>query len=427
MKHIPKIAVTGTKGKTTVVNVMAEALRQFEYDTLKVDTTGHYVNGEQRSTLDDSKTIWNLVPTVSPGRYLWEFKTDPKLSESDRPAAVLEAALGSSAGAGVGYRHHEVGVFLNVLEDHLGSSARLQTKEDIARAKNFVFKRVRQDGYVVFNAEDKLVVGQLQTVPTDRNATLVACGVDLSEFDVAAHLASGGVIVTTRDNWAILQTKAGERQLFDLTAIPWTFKATFMPSVYNLLHAAGALHGFFEGRLPATFQSVMEGIRLDQYGGRLTLLQAANGATILADYAHEKVSLAFVGDLARQLAKPGGRVIGVVRLAYDRTPELIEETGIAIADHYDQFVVYDKIDGHFTQGEQRAGKRFQKIVGQVSAEFSEAIASRNPSVERILREDEAIAKAAELAGPNDCVVIIVNDDIRRSIGFIQDSFQARFL
>lgn len=427
MQHVPKISITGTKGKTTVSNVVASVLQQLSYDVLRVDTTGHYVNGEQHSTLEDSKLLWNLVPSVSPGRYLYEFTTDPLLAASASPVAVLECALGCSASAGLGYREHEVGVFLNVLEDHIGSSPRLQSKHDIAAAKDFIFRRIRQDGFAVFNADDEFVTGVLNKIPADRKVTLLPCGLNFAAFDLDNHLANGGQALTLDGTNVVLRSKTGDIILFDSAVLPWSFKATFLPSVYNLLLSAGALFAHYQGQLPVSFRAAIEAVRLDPYGGRLTVLQANNGATIVADYAHEKFSLSLVGDLAKTLVKPGGKVIGVVRLAYDRSPKLIAETGIAIANHYDQFIVYDKIDGHFVKGETKPGRRFQKIPGAVSTALASAIAAENPNVQRIVREDEAITAAAVNAGPNDCVVIIVNDDIERSIGFIKTSFKARFL
>lgn len=427
MQHIPKISVTGTKGKTTVVNVLASLLQQLNHDVLKVDTTGHYVNGQQRSTLDDSKTVWNLVPSVCPGRYLYEFKTDPKLSVADQPVAILEAALGCSASSGLGYREHEVGVFLNVLEDHIGSSPRLTSKADIATAKNFIFRRMRQTGYAVFNADDEFVVGELKQIPQERDVTLIPVGLKFSSFDLSSHLADGGIAVTLEGTAAVLKRQTGNTVLFNLATIPWSFNATFQPSVYNLMFAAAAAIGHFKGELPGNFREVMEAVRLDKYGGRLTLLQAESGTAILADYAHEKVSLGLVGDLARTLVKADGKVIGIVRLAYDRSPELIAETGHAIAIHYDQFYVYDKIDGHFVKGESKPGRRFQKVPGLVSRQLTDAIKKINPNVTRIVREDEAIAAAAQVAGPNDCVVFIVNDDIKQSLEYVQASFKARFV
>lgn len=419
-----KITVTGTKGKTTAVAIIADVLQNLGLNVLKVDTTGHFVNGERRSTLEESKEIWGLVPSVNPGRYLWEFRTDPVLQKDG--VAVLESSLGSSAIPGLGYRYHDVGVFLNVFEDHIGSSHRIQAKSDIADAKDYVFGRLEPNqSYAVFNADDELVCGKLHLVE-EQGAKKVPFGRTFDQFDITSHLAEGGVAFTVNEaKELILRTENADTVVADLKLIPWTFNGTFEPSIWNLLAATAAIYGYYDGKLPGGFRSVLEAVRLDPYGGRLTLLKNTNDVTILADYAHEKVSLCMVGDLARQLVAADGKVIGVVRLAHDRTDELIQETGQAIALHFDQFVVYDKIDGHFRKG--KNARRFPQIEGRTSQILADAIQEVNPKVERIVREDEALHRAAELAKPGDVAVHIVNDDIKQSIEFIKQSFQAEFI
>lgn len=423
---VPIIAVTGTKGKTTTVAVIADVLRSLNKNVLKVDTTGHFINGERRSTLDDSKNTWHLVPSVAPGRYLYEFLIHPELQKDG--VAVLEASLGSSSVRGMAYSYQNVGVFLNVFEDHIGSSSRIQSKDDIAKAKSFVFSKLYAGGYAVFNADDEYVVKTLSEVPEERlePINLIPCGITFEAFDIAAHLQNGGVAITlNKDHEVVLRNADSDTVLADLKVIPWTFNGVFLPSVWNIVSAIGALYGYFKGELPEGFKEAVEAVRLDQYGGRLTVLENEQGVKILADYAHEKVSLALVGQLARTQTTESGKVIGVVRLAHDRSDELMRETGEAIASSYDQFVVYDKIDGHFRPAKNAA--RFPQIVGRTSEIFANAIKSVNPNVERILREDEAIARAAESAQSGDVVVVIVNDDIERSIGFIKDKFKAEFI
>lgn len=423
----PIISVTGTKGKTTTVAVIADVLQRLSKNVLKVDTTGHFINGERRSTLDDSKRTWQLVPSVCPGRFLWEFHAQPELRENG--VAVLECSLGSSAMSGLGYRYHDVGVFLNVFEDHIGSSDRIQSKEDIAKAKSFIFSRLVHDGgYAVFNADDELVVKTLSLLPKDAiNTQLVPCGLTFEAFDIESHLQRGGVALTLNDQKQIvLKTASDETVLADLKAIPWTFDGAFGPSVWNMLSAVGALYGYFKGQLPTEFREAVEAVRLDRYGGRLTLLKNENDVTVLADYAHEKISLGLVADLARTQVGDGGQVIGVVRLAHDRTDDLMVDTGKTIAGKYDQFVVYDKIDDYWRKPKARVS-RFKEIAGRTSQILTDAIKEVNPRVERIVREDEAIARAAEIAQPGDVVVVIVNDNIERSIEFIRESFKAEFI
>lgn len=422
MNNVPIISTTGTKGKTTTVAIIADVLQKLDHTVLKVDTTGHFLDGERKSTLEDSRAAWQLVPSVCPGRYLWEFHSNPDMKH---PVAVLECSVGCSGLSGLGYRAHDVGIFLNVFEDHLGSSKRLQTKEDIAYHKSFIFERIKNGGYAVFNADDELVVGQLDKVNVV-DTTLIPVGMTFDHFDIKAHLENGGVAVTYKDSKIVILRENEERAIVDVTKIAWTFNGQYAPSIFNLMHAVAALYGYYKGELPEHFTEAIESVRLDPYGGRLTVLRAENGATIIADYAHEKVSLKMIADLAKGLTGPEGKVIGVVRLAYDRSDKLIQETGEIIANNYDALVVYDKIDGHFRLPKEIRGSLFKQEVGYTSSVLADAIKQFNPSVERIIREDQALKHAAEIAQPGDVIVVIVNDDIKQSIGFIQDSFKADF-
>jgi hypothetical protein len=117
----------------------------------------------------------------------------------------------------------------------------------------------------------------------------------------------------------------------------------------------------------------------------------------------------------------------VVRLAHERTDELLRETGHVIADAFDEVVVYDKIDGHYRKPRPPFIDRYPQVIGRTSEVVAAAVAERNGKVTRIVREDEAVAFAAENAKPQDVVVVILNDDIERSLGFIKKSFKAEYV
>ncbi len=414
------IATTGTKGKTTVTGIIADVLRHYNERVLKVDTKGHYVNGELKSSLEDSKLIYGLVPTVAPGRYLYE------LADFPEGVAVLETALGSSSVSGLAYRNHKVGIFLNVLEDHLGSSSRLKTRRDIMLAKKFIFERLDLRAYAVFNADDALVCEALQYIPEGISETLVPFGLKFDHFDLSTHLNKGGVALSVKDDMVLLLEGKNTTPLMAVGDVAWTFEGKFVPSVYNLLAIIGGLYGYFNGELPSDLTDIIAASRLDPTDGRLTMLHAKNGVKILADYAHEKYSLKAVGQLAKSLTSPGGKAIGVVRLAYDRTDEIIADTGKYIANDFDQFIVYDKIDGHFRKARKELrGRIFTEEVGKISKLFADALTANGGQVERILREDEAYMRAAAMAKPGDVVVCIVNDDIVQSLDFIKKAFDAK--
>lgn len=419
-----KISITGTKGKTSVVNLLDNALRKFDnLNVLKVDTTGHFMNGHQLSTLDDSKRIWGLVPSVCPGRYLYEFES------SDNPendVAVLESSLGSSALPGMGYRYHDIGLFLNVFWDHIGSSDRIQSQEDIANAKSFVFKKIGNNGFAVFNADDFHVCSKLPDIPSHRNVTLLPCGLTFEEFDLKNHLDSNGSAITIKDGFVTILSQSEERPLVEVSKLPWTFHGSFIPSVYNLMFVVASLVSYFNFDLPSNFTEVIESIKMPR-NGRLTRLISSKGTQIIADYAHEEVSLSAVADLARTLIPKNGKVIGVVRLAHDRTDSHIFDTGKAIGSKYDELVVFDKIDGYWRKPQTVGGLKFPQVIGRTSEILQSGILESNSNSTRIIREDEAIQYAASIANPQDIVVVIVNDDIERSFSFIEQFFEAKFL
>src|SRR5579884_7855 len=258
-----KITITGTKGKTTVTNVVSFVLQKSGNNVLHVNTTGHFVNGQRKSTLEESKNIWGLVPSVSPGRFLGEFLTNPTLK--NKGVAVMEASLGSSQLAGLGYRSHDVGVFLNVYEDHLGSSSRLKSKSDLAKAKEFIFSRLERNGYVIYNSDDKLVVRSLRVVPSHLGITQIACGIDFKYIDINSYLAHGGDALTAKDGKIVLLTKNSQKVLVDLNKIPWTFNARYLPSVWNIMMSVAAVYAFSDKKWDDSLKKAVESYRLDKY------------------------------------------------------------------------------------------------------------------------------------------------------------------
>lgn len=416
------ISITGTKGKTTVTRALAYLTHKQGIPTLRVDTDGHYVNEKQRSTLSDGKKLFGLVPTVCPGKYILDMKKYyPDFT------AILETAIGSSRRGGLGYRRHKIGIFTNVLEDHLGVTKRLQTREDIAKAKSFIFSAIGDRGYAIFNADDKLVCSQLFCIPEKRKVKLIPIGYNLDCFDTKKHLEEGGRIITVENNYIILKSKIKTRRLLNLKDINWTFQGQFKPSVYNLMLILGGLYAFNEGKLLKKDIETLKSYKLDNHGGRLTLLENKQKVKILVDFAHEKYSLKEVADLGQKVCQ--NKTIGILRLAPDRTDRMILETGQYLSDCFDHIIVYDKIDGVNKKKYVSTGLTPSRYIGEVSNIFLKGILSKRKkgNAERIIIEENAIKKAAEIAQSGDVVIVICGDDHKKTISYIQKYFQANFV
>jgi len=422
---ILKIAVTGTKGKTTTANLIAQVLQKYDFSrVLLVDTTGHFVNGERRSTLADSKNTWGLVPSVAPGRYLYEFMGR---EDEEKNVAVMETSLGCSTLSGMGFAMHHVGIFLNIFEDHIGSSKRINSKEDIVEAKKFIISRILRDGFAVLNADDKYVMSVVDDVATHRKVFPIFIGLDL----MAANLPNDhqtAAFLTLREGYIVHIYKDIETRIVEVSKLVWTFEGVYEPSVYNALAVCAGIIGLYGGCVPKDLGVRLAETRLGEYGGRLTRFSNENGVEIIADYAHEKKSLVEIARLAHKIKSPNGKVYGILRLAYDRTDELITDTGETIASEFDYVVVYDKIDGHLRQPKKNLQfDRFTQETGKTSQTFYDAVSSKNTNSVRIIREDEAIAHVAKIAQAGDVVVSIVNDDVVQSVTFIKEAFNAQML
>lgn len=416
-----KICVTGTKGKTTVVNFIAEILQKSQrYDNvLLVNTTGHFLNGVRKSNLKLSLETWGLVPSVAPGRYLYEFLG----KEKEKNIAVLESSLGSSTLSGLGYAMHNVGVFLNVFEDHIGSSSRIKNKNDILKAKSFVLDRVFNDSWIALNADDTYVMKGYQKINPKKRTSVVLFGLDLEKTVYDKYPCEG--YVTIENEWIVFHSHKSDKKIkvVRYKDISWTMDGNFTPSLYNAMAIVGAIVCLQKGTVLPNLGKYLRESHMPEDGGRLTKFMSPDGVTIIADYAHEKFSLKGVGQMAKKMTEPGGKVIGVVRLAYDRSDKLIKETGNYIAQSYDYFIVYDKIDGYWRKAKPIQNNLFVQENGKISKLFSDSLLEKNPSVERIVREDKAVQKAAKIAKKGDVVVCIVNDDITRSISFIKKYFK----
>lgn len=414
------ISITGTKGKTTVARALSFVLSASGINVLRVDTDGHYINEKQKSTLTDSRNLFEKAPTVCPGKYLITMKEYfPNFT------AVLEAALGSNGMHGLGYSFHKVGVFTNVFEDHMGVG-KAKSRMDLAQSKNFIFRRIGEGGYAVFNADDYYITSQLNKISKKKNINLLPTGITFKYFDEKKFLKNGGEIITLDGTDIVIKSKERIKKIIDTRKIKWTFGGRFLPSIYNAMFVIGALYGIFNKNIPQKIISCLENYELDKDGGRLTVLENSHGVKIILDYAHEKFSLAQIAELGNKLKS--NRIIGVVRLAPDRTDKMIIETGKFIANCYDDIIVYDKIDGVNKKIYIGKNTAIKRSAGEVSGLFLKGILSnkKNGVAKRILVEEKAIKEAAQMARPGDVVVVISGGDHEKTVGYIRRYFKADF-
>jgi len=273
-----------------------------------------------------------------------------------------------------------------------------------------------------------LVVKSLKVIPKEKKAHILYFGLKQNTARLLKKKNTQGVVTVEEGN-VVYVTNQEKTVIIPVSDVSWTFDGVYEPSVYNLLAIIAITIGYYEGEIPEKLQQVLTEIHPDAHSGRLIRFTCEKDVTLIADYAHEGESLCEMASLGRKLIKDTGKVIGVVRLAHNRSDAHIKKVAKAIATQYDHLIVYDKIDGHWytPEEEKQENKKFPKVVGRTSQVFYDAILAHGGSVERIVREDEAVEKAASVANDGDAVISIVGDDIDRSIEFLQNNFKAEVM
>lgn len=380
------ITTTGTKGKTSVTRALHYAIGSVHSEpVLGVDTNRVLLGSKKVSTFAESRRLTGLVPTVCPGRFLMA------LDGIEKPVAVLESSVGSSQSPGLGYRLHEIGIFTNVYDDHVGAKPYLATRADLARAKSFVFAHIQKGGAAIYCADNEYVIDQLGAVPANKDIAMIACTLnpeyrtDREEYIVTA---ANGVIIMRRGSETVMQVPiAGQ---------PWLYGGQHEPSLYNALFVYSALWAFYRNDDNLFKQAVaaLDTYEPDQDGGRMIVRTSKKGAHVLLDFAHEAVSLSHIAKYANSLA-PKGKTIGVVRLSGERPNEHIVSTTQRFAPDFGELIIY----------EQESVKGRQP--GEIAALMRDAAESVGIHTRVELSEESALRLANERSGADDSIVYIV--------------------
>lgn len=389
------ISVTGTKGKTSVVRALCYVLNRINDDpVLGVDTHRIMIGDQKLMSYSQSVINAGLAPTVCPGRFLYS------LVDSTHPIAILEVSLSSSRTGGVGYRTHEIGIFTNVYDDHMGSKEYIRTREDIAREKSFIFRIIKKNGFAIFNADNDLVVSQLRVIDQDKGVVKVGC--TLGNPDILKNVYD--YVVSPNGKCVHISNSEGVVVSVDYTDIPWLRGGDHEPSLYNGIFVIAAIWVFLRNE-PQKFVLALKALANympDDQGGRMVLKTAENNTKVILDFAHEAESLSHIGKYAHTIA-PGGRVLGVVRLSGQRPDSHILSTTQRFAPFFDELFIYDKEDEeHIAEGRSR---------GDVSRIMLRAAQEAGVQAKVVSDDKDALTQAYRAARPEDIIVYIIRSSV----------------
>ncbi len=373
---IPIVSITGTNGKTTVTRLVSHILA-LTGKTVGMTTTSGIFIGNQCISKGD-----NTGP-VSAGMILSDKRVE---------AAVLETARGGIVRKGLGYDLSDVGVVVNISDDHLGIDG-INTLEDLAFAKALVIEAVKKEGYAVLNADDEMTPFLLKRVRS--KVILFTRRVD--NLLVFKHVESGGKSVCVRDGSVYFDSMESENFVIKLEDVPITFDGKAECNVENSLAAISAL---FALDIPAELiRAGLKTFRPDVLTnpGRFNIIDMGDFRVML-DYGHNPAGYNAVTGCMSTI--PAHRYVGVIGMPGDRSDRNINEVGKICGQSFAQLYIKEDSD---LRG---------RLQGEVADLLYDAAISAGISkecVEVIHSELKALETAIMNAQQGDLIVVFYED------------------
>jgi cyanophycin synthetase len=304
--------------------------------------------------------------------------------------AVLETARGGILRAGLGFEECDVGVVLNVTEDHLGLRG-IHTLAQLAEVKSVIPAVVKREGHAVLNADDPLVYAMRERTGGD---IVLFSTEEYGENEIVEqHVARGGIAaVMEQDTFVIRRGKL---------RIP-------IAAEHDVpLSLGGAARFQRQNVLAAIAAAYVQGMRYDDIRagllsffpspsttpGRLNLIRVRGGGRVLVDYAHNAAAISGLVDFVFRLS--AAHRYCVLTVPGDRRDEDIRGAGRLCA-RFDRVIIKEDID--------RRGRARGEIARLLQEGLVEA--GLDPSrIEVLYEDDEAINRGLDLVGEDDLLVI----------------------
>jgi len=251
------IGVTGTSGKTSTVQLLAQALAHLGKRAATIGTLGAGLHGAIKAgerTTPDVIRVHGLLA---------EFR---EAGATDIAMEVSSHALDQHRVDGV---HFDVAVFTNLTRDHLDYHGTMQAY-GAAKAKLFAWPNL---GAAVINVDDAF--GRDLTAQVPAGVQVMRCGLASNDADVRArdvHTHSDGIDFELATPWGTGKLRSHLLGRFN---------------VANLLAVAGVL-----GALDVPFDRIVDALQtLQPVAGRMNRLGGGSLPLVVVDYSHKPDAL----------------------------------------------------------------------------------------------------------------------------------------
>ena len=357
-KNITTVGLTGTKGKTTTTYYLRNILDKHLGRRCGIISTIDTYTG---ITEEES----HLTTPEAPDLHRFFYET----AKSNIPVLVMEVASQGYKVKRVNGVTFDIGVFLNISEDHISD----------AEHPNF------QD-YLDCKLE---FIRNVKTAIINKNTDF---------YDVVMENAKNAEKVITygtddtADYYVSNISKEGNYTVFDI--IGKDYKNTFKTSMQGRFNVENALAAFVVAKqIGISDEDIAYGIANTEVKGRMNVFEK-DGITVIVDYAHNKLSFtklyeSLVLDYkGRRIVSVGG---GPGGKAYARRKDFGEIVG-----KYSDYVYLTAEDPQF------------EIVEDICNDIAAYIPHKNYEI--VEDRKEAVLKALETAKPGDVIVLLAKGE-----------------
>jgi cyanophycin synthetase len=265
---LPIVAIAGSRGKSTVAQMLEAMLRNAGGSVASWVSSGVYVDGEK---LEGELRPWSRVLLAS--RY----------GELNAVIQELEAAV--VVGAGLPEATYPLAILTTICGND--DSCRLSMATELEeRSLQTVVGAVRKDGCIIFNGDDLSVVGAAHGFA----GNMVMFAMHPDNPVLQRHLDSGSSALWLKDGTLVYGDKATHTPIISAAKIPATLDGAFIFQIQNAMAAAAAaMHLGVDTRTIAGSLGTFQPSSYIQPGACNIL--CANGARIVVDSPMETWTL----------------------------------------------------------------------------------------------------------------------------------------